>query len=127
MIERCHKPNNKSYKDYGARGITVCDDWLESYENFKIWALSSGYKKGLGIERKNNNKGYSPENCEFITMEMQSRNRRTSIIVLDPNTGLLLPLYTAARLAGIPNSTVRNKLDRGISVQEALIKVARKC
>lgn len=75
MIQRCENANNKAYKDYGSRGISVCEEW-HKFDVFYAWAISSGYSKGLTIERKNVNGDYCPENCTWITMKEQMRNRR---------------------------------------------------
>ena len=75
MKSRCFNKNTKSYKDYGQRGITVCNDWL-SFINFKNWALSNGYKEGCTIERINVNDNYCPANCKWIERKAQSWNRR---------------------------------------------------
>lgn len=74
MIQRCTNPNDKSYLDYGGRGITVCKRWRQ-YGQFEAWALESGYKDGLTIERKNVNGNYSPSNCKWIPPWMQAANR----------------------------------------------------
>lgn len=81
MISRCHRPNFPRYADYGGRGITVCDTWRNSYEAFKKWALQSGYDKtapkgSCTIDRIDNDKGYSPDNCRWVSMKTQSTNRR---------------------------------------------------
>lgn len=76
MKQRCRNANSMNYKHYGARGISVCSLWILSYNNFYNWAIKSGYKKGLTIERKNNDKGYSPSNCKWITQQEQLHNRR---------------------------------------------------
>lgn len=75
LHERCNNPNNHAYKDYGGRGIKVCERW-RYFENF---LRDMGEKpKGLTIERKNNDKGYSPDNCKWATRAVQARNRRST-------------------------------------------------
>lgn len=76
MIQRCINPNNKRYKYYGGRGISVCDEWRSSFANFRDWAKSTGYKDHLTLDRVNNDKGYWPENCRFVTQVVQCQNRR---------------------------------------------------
>lgn len=76
---RCTKPEDKNYPNYGGRGITMCPKWLNNKKAFIQWALTHGFKEELQIDRIDNNKGYSPENCRFVTSKQQSRNRRTNI------------------------------------------------
>jgi hypothetical protein len=75
MKSRCFNPKHKNYPGYGGRGITVCQRWLESFENFYA---DMGLKpaKGYSIERKENNGNYEPSNCKWATKSEQSRNRR---------------------------------------------------
>lgn len=75
MRARCKNPNCDSFYRYGARGITVCDEWDHSFENFYIWAMSNGYSDELTIERIDINKGYCPENCCWILPKKQYLNR----------------------------------------------------
>ncbi|HNL79065.1 MAG TPA: hypothetical protein PKL69_01780 [Agitococcus sp.] len=74
MKDRCYNPNKPAYKNYGAKGITVCDNWRFSTNNFIDWAWENGYQDGLTIERLDNNKGYSPDNCIWIEKKFQARN-----------------------------------------------------
>lgn len=67
MKRRCLDKNCKDYRNYGNKGITICKEWLD-YENFRLWALEHGYQEGLSIDRVDNSKGYSPNNCEWITL-----------------------------------------------------------
>ena len=76
MRKRCNNPKHHAYKDYGGRGITVCDEWNNDYVPFHEWAMNNGYKAGLSIDRVNNDKGYSPDNCRWVTMSVQCCNQR---------------------------------------------------
>lgn len=77
MKSRCENANRDNYTRYGGRGITVCEEW-QTAENFVKWALDNGYEKGLQLDRIDNAKGYSPENCRFVTASVNSRNRRNT-------------------------------------------------
>lgn len=79
--KRCYNPACKSYPDYGGRGIIICSEWLINPESFCCWASSNGYKKGLTIERKDNNEGYSPDNCFFTDRIRQANNTRNNRII----------------------------------------------
>ena len=74
MIKRTTDKQNKSYEVYGARGITVCNEWKNDYLVFKEWALKNGYKEGLTIDRIDVDGNYEPSNCRWVTRTVQSRN-----------------------------------------------------
>lgn len=76
MRQRCSNPKNKDYKYYGARGISVCQEWQSGYLAFRSWALSNGYQTGLTIDRINTYGNYEPDNCRWITIQEQQKNRR---------------------------------------------------
>lgn len=78
MKYRCYNPHCKAYKDYGGRGISVCPEWLSGFTGFYSWAIGAGYKEGLSIDRINNDGNYEPSNCRWVTMKIQSANRRNS-------------------------------------------------
>lgn len=75
MRQRCYNPNQKHYNRYGGRGITVCDEWLNSYESFYKWAIDNGYSEGLTIDRINNDGNYEPGNCRWTTQKIQNQNK----------------------------------------------------
>lgn len=77
---RCNNPNNKNYKEYGGRGILVCKEW-DSYERFKEWAINSGYKNNLTIDRIDVNGNYNPSNCRWTTRIKQMNNTRINHLV----------------------------------------------
>ena len=73
---RCNNPKTINYKYYGGRGIHVCKEWIYDFEAFYDWAMSHGYEDDLSIDRIDNDKGYSPDNCRWVTMKEQIINRR---------------------------------------------------
>lgn len=80
MKQRCYTENNKSYENYGGRGIVVCDEWKHNFESFYNWAMENGYSAGLTIERRDNDGNYEPGNCRWATRIEQVRNTRRNVI-----------------------------------------------
>ncbi len=76
MKTRCENQNADNYKYYGERGISVCVEWKEDFDTFAKWALKSGYKDSLTIDRINVNGNYEPKNCRWVTMAEQNKNKR---------------------------------------------------
>lgn len=75
MRQRCTNPKHPQYRRYGGRGITVCEEWLKDPRPFIEWGMAHGYAKGLEIDRRDNDKGYSSGNCRFVTEPVQASNR----------------------------------------------------
>ena len=124
LKNRCNNPSNGSYKNYGGRGIKVCDRWLNSFENF--WEdMESGYKDHLTIERINNNGNYEPSNCKWIPKEEQSNNRRDNDWITF--NGETKTLSRWARSLGWDQSFLRGRIYRnGWSIKRALTTPKRK-
>jgi hypothetical protein len=78
MLQRCYNPKSQRYMYYGSSGISVCAEWRESFENFFRWAIVSGYKEGLSIDRLDSAEDYTPENCQWVTVSENSRRMNES-------------------------------------------------
>lgn len=79
LKDRCYNPHNTRYCRYGGRGIWVCDEWKNNFSAFYEWSKDNGYSDNLMIDRIDNNKGYSPDNCRWTDSKQQSRNRESNI------------------------------------------------
>lgn len=118
MKNRCYYRKSNAYKHYGEKGITICDEWLGDYKKFINWSLDNGYKEGLTIDRVDADKGYSPENCRWVTYKENILNRKYCHFV--NYLGKSWPWRDICDKLGISKrgieKTVRKK---GISYQEA--------
>lgn len=123
MRRRCLYPLDPRYKDYGGRGIFVCERWLKSFENFYLDMGPPPTRKHQ-IDRINNDGPYSPENCRWATTLEQARNRRQNIRVT--HNGLTLCLMDWQHKTGIRWNTIRERLSRGWDADRALTTPARK-
>jgi hypothetical protein len=113
MNGRCYNENNTAYKSYGARGITVCDRWKDSYENF-ISDMGRRPTPKHSIDRIENDKGYSPDNCRWATQKEQCRNQRSNRAVVHIDSDQVFATITmAAEFIGINYRTLKNQLLRG--------------
>lgn len=115
--QRCLNPNNNKYKDYGDRGIKVCDEWME-YRTFKKWSLESGFEEHLTLERIDTNGNYEPGNCKWANYKEQANNKRNNRLVIFENKE-----YTLAELsdkAGIKSGTLSLRLDKGMTPEKAV-------
>lgn len=81
MKRRCLNQNDSSYRFYGERGVSVCEEWKNDFEAFYDWAMKNGYKKGLQLDRIDTNGNYCPQNCRFITQKENENNRSDNVIV----------------------------------------------
>lgn len=118
MRQRCSNRNASNYKNYGARGIRVCDEWND-FAVFSAWAMSSGYNDSLTIDRIDNNGDYSPTNCRWATYTEQARNKRNT--VLYEYNGEARTLMEWEEIFGIPWGTMWARIHvYGWSIEEAL-------
>lgn len=113
---RCNNKNAKQYKYYGGKGIKVCDEWSNNFACFKKWALQNGYKENLSIERKNINLGYCPQNCIWIPLNEQPRNRKITYWVNYKNVKYTLTEISS--IINVPRSTIRNCLKKGMNIYD---------
>jgi len=109
MLQRCENPNDKRYKDYGGRGITVCPEWHD-FVLFRDWALANGWEKGLSLDRIDNDGNYESSNCHWVTQKEQQRNRRNNhLITFDGKTQTMVEW---AEEAGISYLTLCSRINR---------------
>ena len=123
MVARCYRKNHKHYSLYGGRGITICDEWLSSPQAFYDWVESIGGRpKGYTLDRIDNSKGYSPDNCKFVSMHIQSRNKRSNIQIT--HNGVTKCLTDWALEYGINNETARSRYHKGYPFEVIFSKEA---
>ncbi len=118
MKTRCYNPNDSSYKDYGGRGITICDEWNNDFLSFYEWSMKNGYAENLSIDRIDNDGNYEPSNCRWATSQMQADNKRNVIkFVLDGKERTLREL---SEEYGVNYRTLHARIKRGMLIDEAL-------
>jgi hypothetical protein len=124
MKSRCLDTKDVAYDRYGGRGIKICNEWFD-INIFYQWAISHGYQKTLQIDRIDNDGNYCPENCRWITVKQQARNRRSNRILKHEERSLLMCEWS--ELTGIPLYTIKNRIDQlGWYVEKTLTTPPRK-
>lgn len=123
MKTRCYDVNSIPYKNYGQRGIIICTEWLNDFMTFYNWAVEHGYKKGLEIERINNDGNYDPGNCAWITAAAQTLNRRTNRY-LEYN-GERLTISQWSKRLGLDRHGVSVRMRHGWTLERALTTKSR--
>lgn len=112
MRQRCYSPSRASYSRYGGRGITVCDEWNVSFDAFKDWAISKGYRHSLSIDRINGDGNYCPENCRWATAKQQNQNKRfAKSVEID---GVTKSVAAWGKATGINLTTLYRRYDKGV-------------
>lgn len=115
MKKRCTNGKCRQYRYYGGRGISICDDWMRSFQSFYKWAITHGYERGLQIERKDNNGNYSPDNCEWTTRFVQMNNTRKNRFI--QYQGRVFTIAQLARHIGLSYGTVWNRVKRNWKIE----------
>lgn len=124
MKARCYNPKCDTYRLYGGRGIKICDEWLNDFESFVEWALSNGYNPNVTysectIDRIDNDGNYEPNNCRWINMKAQSRNRRNTLRI--EYNGEKISWQDFADITGITNEKfVRRRVESGMNADEII-------
>ncbi len=118
MVSRCHNPKHVAFPRYGGRGIEVVTEWRESPAAFIDWAERHGFQPGKQLDRRDNDAGYSPENCRFVTPSENMNNRSNNrIIVVD---GRRMTIAQAAKAYRLNKTTIRERLNRGWSDRDSV-------
>lgn len=122
MHSRCEQENSSQYSYYGERGVEVCEEWSE-FKPFMEWALSSGYKENLTIDRIDFDGNYCPENCRWVTRQEQNRNKSSNhFITIDGETKIL---EDWARESGLDSRLIGRRLKDGWDVKRAVFQPVR--
>lgn len=120
MKTRCYNPKYYMFNHYGGKGITVCDEWLgdDGFKHFYDWSMLNGYKEGLSIDRIDNNKSYSPDNCRWVDMTAQQNNRTNNRLIAAD--GEIHTMAEWARINGIHYATIQRRLKCGWNEVDAV-------
>lgn len=124
MKQRCYNPNFPDYCRYGARGIRICNEWINNFQAFYEWALSHGYTSNLTIDRVNNNGNYEPNNCQWITSSDQNYNKRTNKYLI--YNGISKAKTEWAEILGIKPQSLDYRIRKGLSDEEILLGTRKK-
>lgn len=119
MKARCYDEKSQYYSRYGGRGISVCKDWKDSFEAFKLWAESNGFEDKLILDRVDFDLGYSPTNCRWVTAKESANNTSRTVFVEVLGVGRV-SLSAAAEKFGVPLERVRDRLNLGWDIDSAL-------
>lgn len=125
IVTRCYNHNASNYKNYGGRGIAMCEEWRDSFESFRSWANENGYSDMSTIDRINNELGYSPDNCRWATPSTQAKNRRSTVAVTVD--GVTMTLSEWADTLGYSRSIFHSRAKLyNTSVSEQVIALVRR-
>ena len=118
--KRCNNPHSYNYKNYGARGIKICDEWAHSWDSFRDWSLKNGYSGSLSIDRIDVDGNYSPDNCRWVTRDVQANNRRSNRkLTYNEETHTCAEW---ARIIGVSGKSLYKMLKRGMTLSEIMAR-----
>lgn len=120
MKARCENKKHIAYKNYGGRGITICDEWRNSFEAFYDWAMSHGYQENLTIDRIDNNGNYCPENCRWATTKEQASNKRNNHRITI--NGQTKTVSEWSKETGLSKDLIRYRVKAGWPVEKLFIE-----
>lgn len=123
MKSRCFNKNNSYFYNYGARGITVCDEWKNDFEKFYAWSMHNGYSEDLTIDRIDNNGNYEPVNCRWATRTVQMNNTRSNKKIL--YHGKEYTVSELSRISGINAGALNSRIRLGWDIEKALSEKVR--
>lgn len=115
---RCYYKTSTSYKKYGAKGVTMCEEWKNDFQNFKQWALENNYAENLTIDRIDNSKGYQPDNCRFVDYQTQNNNRSCNHYITIDNVTHTITEWL--RIYNLRRSSYDKRIKKGYSEIEAI-------
>lgn len=118
MKGRCYRKTDDHFKDYGGRGIQVCEEWKNDFNSFRIWSESHGYKNNLSIDRIDNDRNYEPSNCRWVSMKEQCNNRRSNILITIE--GVTHNIKEWSELSGVKYHTIYQRMVRGWTGKDLL-------
>lgn len=122
--KRCYNKNCKNYKNYGGRGISMCDKWLHDFTSFATWCLNNGYSDELTIDRINNDGNYEPSNCRWVDAITQGNNRSDNVVIYHNNEKMTLIQW--CRKLGLKYSTYKSRRRRGYNIEYSLFTPVNK-
>lgn len=116
--QRCYNPNSQEYRNYGGRGIKMCDEWRNSSKAFIEWALNNGYSIGLDVDRIDNNGNYEPSNCQFLTRSENVLKEKRKLTI----GGITLRYAELSNIVGCADTYFKNRILR-VGFNKAYIRM----
>lgn len=114
LVNRCHNPNYKRYRFYGAKGVYVCNEWRDNFEAFYEWSINHNYSKGMELNRLDQTKNYHPNNCEWVPKAISAGTTELNILVTIGNKKQCLAAWSRDPECEVEYATIRNRYHKGI-------------